>query len=284
METYAVGPALHALPSQLPLPDLGLQPVNAYLLRGEQPMLVDTGMPVDRDAFEEALWSLVDPADLRWIALTHDDRDHTGSLARVLARAPGAKVVTNGISLTRLSEEFDIPRERAVTVNPGGRMSIGDRTISFHRPPTYDSPGTLALFDHEAGTLFSSDSFGTVLPDVVRHFGDADEKEFFEGFDVLNRAIAPWTALVDAQKFQRTVRTMSSLSPARLLSAHGPTVEGRTVTSLMEAMARIPFLPTWLPGADTDLEAALDAHGARAAALRSAPLRSDPSGPGPSPR
>ncbi|MCJ1681496.1 MBL fold metallo-hydrolase [Streptomyces sp. APSN-46.1] len=265
METYAIGPELHALPSELPIPDLGLQPVNAYLLRGEQPMLVDTGMPVDRDAFEEALWSLVDPADLRWIAITHDDRDHTGSLARILDRAPGAKVVTNGISLTRLSEEFEIPRERVVTVNPGSRISIGDRTLSFHRPPTFDSPGTLALFDHEAGTLFSSDSFGTVIPETVQHFGDADVKEFFEGFDVLNRAIAPWTALVDAEKFLRTVRAVSSLSPARLLSAHGPTVEGRMVTSLMEAMARIPFLPAWLPGADIDLEAALDAHGAQAA-------------------
>ncbi|MFG2231000.1 MBL fold metallo-hydrolase [Streptomyces sp. NPDC048723] len=265
METYVVGPELHALPSALPIPDLGRQPVNAYLLCGEQPMLVDTGMPVDRDAFEEALWSLVDPADLRWIALTHDDRDHTGSLARILDCALGAKVVTNGISLTRLSEEFDIPRERVVTVNPGSRISTGDRMLSFHRPPTFDSPGTLALFDHEAGTLFSSDSFGTVLPESVQHFGDADVNEFFEGFDVLNRAIAPWTALVDAEKFLRTVHAVSSLSPARVLSAHGPTVEGRIVTSLMEAMARIPFLPAWLPGADVDLEAALDAYGAQAA-------------------
>ncbi|MGI5450689.1 MBL fold metallo-hydrolase [Streptomyces sp. CA-243310] len=262
MESYAAGRELYVLPSELPIPDLGLQPVNAYLVRGEQPVLVDTGMPVDRAAFEEALWSLVDPADLRWIVVTHDDRDHTGSLTRLLDRAPGAKVITNGISLTRLSEEFEIPRERVVTVNPGSRISVGDRQLSFLRPPTFDSPGTLAVFDHADGTLFSSDSFGTVLPTSVRRFDDVDVKEFFEGFDVLNRAIAPWTALVDPEKFQRVVRSVSSLSAARLLSAHGPMVEGRTVTALMDAMARIPFLPSWLPGADIDLEAALDAHDA----------------------
>ncbi|MFD6179939.1 MBL fold metallo-hydrolase [Streptomyces goshikiensis] len=259
LKTHSAGPELSVLTSELPIPDLGLQPVNAFLLRGEQPMLVDTGMPVDREAFEEALWSLVDPADLRWIAVTHDDRDHTGSLLRLLRRAPGAKVITNGISLTRLSEEFEIPGERVVTVNPGSRIRIGDRVLSFHRPPTFDSPGTLALFDHAAGTLFSSDSFGTVLPENVPHFADADAKEFFEGFDVLNRAIAPWTALVDAEKFHRSVQALASLSPARLLSAHGPTVQGPAVESLMDAMARIPFLPAWLPGADVDLEAALDA-------------------------
>ncbi|MCX5199583.1 MBL fold metallo-hydrolase [Streptomyces sp. NBC_00249] len=261
LKTYTAGPELHVLPSELPIPDLGRQPVNAYLLRGEQPVLVDTGMPVDREAFEEALWSLVDPGDLRWVVVTHDDRDHTGSLTRILDRAPHAKLVTNGISLTRLSEEFDIPADRAVTVNPGSRLSTGDRILSFHRPPTFDSPGTLAVFDHTDGTLFSSDSFGTVLGETVQHFGEADFREFFEGFDVLNRAIAPWTALVDPVKFHRTVQGVASLSAARLLSAHGPTVEGRMVTSLMEAMARIPSLPAWLPGADIDLEAALDAHG-----------------------
>ncbi|MEU0247452.1 MBL fold metallo-hydrolase [Streptomyces sp. NPDC006235] len=265
LETYTAGPELHVLPSELPIPDLGLQPVNAYLLRGEEPMLVDSGMPVDRAAFEEALWSLVDPEDLRWVAITHDDRDHTGSLTRILDRAPGAKVITNAISLTRLSEEFRIPRERVVTVNPGSRMSIGDRRLTFLRPPTFDSPGTLALFDHKDGTLFSSDSFGTVLPKTVQHIGDAQVKEFFEGFDILNRAISPWTALVADQKFHRTVRGVSSLSAARLLSAHGPTVEGAMVDALMEAMSRIPSLPQWLPGADIDLEAVLDAHGASSA-------------------
>ncbi|WP_322870449.1 oxygen-binding di-iron domain-containing protein [Streptomyces goshikiensis] len=259
LKTHSAGPELSVLTSELPIPDLGLQPVNAFLLRGEQPMLVDTGMPVDREAFEEALWSLVDPGDLRWIAVTHDDRDHTGSLVSLLRRAPGAKLITNGISLTRLSEEFEIPSERVVTVNPGSRIRIGDRVLSFHRPPTFDSPGTLALFDHGAGTLFSSDSFGTVLPENVPHFEDADAKEFFEGFDVLNRAIAPWTALVDAEKFHRSVQALASLAPARLLSAHGPAVVGPAVESLMDAMARIPFLPAWLPGADIDLEAALDA-------------------------
>jgi len=260
LDTYTAGPELHALSSELPIPGLGLQPVNAYLLRDEQPMLVDAGMPVDRAAFEEALWSLVDPEDLRWVVITHDDRDHTGSLAAVLDRAPGAKLVMNAISLTRLSEEFDIPAERVVTVNPGSRISIGDRRLTFLRPPTFDSPGTLAMFDHRDGTLFSSDSFGTVLPKKAQHIGDARVEEFFEGFDVLNRAIAPWTAMVDADRFDRNMRNVSCLSAARLLSAHGPTVEGPMVDALMEAMSRIPGLPAWLPGADVDLEAVLDAH------------------------
>ncbi|WP_329624340.1 MBL fold metallo-hydrolase [Streptomyces sp. NBC_01255] len=258
--TYTAGPDIHVLPSALPIPDLGDQPVNAFLLRSGRPILVDTGMPVDREGFLDSLWSLIDPVDLRWIVVTHDDRDHTGALARLLEAAPRAKVLTNAISLTRISEEFGIPQDRVVTVNPGSRVKIGDRELSFHRPPTFDSPGTLAVFDHSDGTLYSSDSFGTVVGEITQDFAELDEAEFFHGFDVLNRAIAPWTALADEAKFLRPVHELAALRPARLLSAHGPTVREGAVPRLFEAMARIPSLPAWLPGADLDLEAALDAH------------------------
>ncbi|MEX0169330.1 MBL fold metallo-hydrolase [Streptomyces sp. LMG1-1-1.1] len=258
--SYTAGPDIHVLPSALPLPGLGDQPVNAFLLRSGQPLLVDTGMPVDREGFLDSLWSLVDPADLRWVVVTHDDRDHTGALARVLEAAPHAKVLAHAISVTRISEEFDIPRERVVTANPGSRVKVGDRELSFHRPPTFDSPGTLAVFDHSDGTLYSSDSFGTVIEEIAQDFTELSEEEFFRGFDVLNRAIAPWTALVDEARFVRPVRDLAALRPARLLSAHGPTVRADAVPRLFEAMARIPSLPAWLPGADLDLGAALDAH------------------------
>lgn len=262
--SYTAGPDIHVLPSALPIPALGDQPVNAFLVRSDRPFLVDTGMPIDREGFLDSLWSLIDPADLRWIVVTHDDRDHTGALARILEAAPRAKVLTNAIALTRISEEFAIPQDRVVTANPGSRVKIGDRELSFHRPPTFDSPGTLAVFDHSDGTLYSSDSFGTVVEEITQDFADLDEAEFFHGFDVLNRAIAPWTALVDEEKFLRPVRELAALRPARLLSAHGPTVREDSVPRLFEAMARIPSLPAWLPGADLDLEAALDAHASSA--------------------
>ncbi|KAB2591201.1 MBL fold metallo-hydrolase [Streptomyces arboris] len=263
--SYTAGPDIHVLPSALPIPGLGDQPVNAFLVRGGEPLLIDAGMPVDREGFLEALWALIDPADLRWVAITHDDRDHTGALLRILEAAPQAKVITNAISLTRISEEFTIPPDRVVTANPGNRIKAGDRELSFHRPPTFDSPGTLAVLDHSDGTLYSSDSFGTVLPEIGQDFAELSEKEFFDGFDVLNRAIAPWTALADEAKFTASVSHLARLRPERLLSAHGPTVRGRAVERLFTAMTRIPALPAWLPGADLDLEAALDAHEAAAA-------------------
>ena len=60
---YLAAAHIHALPSHVPLGDLGLLPVNAYLIDRLEPILVDTGLAIDRGHFESALWSLVDPRE-----------------------------------------------------------------------------------------------------------------------------------------------------------------------------------------------------------------------------
>jgi glyoxylase-like metal-dependent hydrolase (beta-lactamase superfamily II) len=91
MTIHVANPAddVVALTDVLPIPGLGFLPVNAYLVRTEQPLLVDSGLPGSRTDFLQALWSQIEPADLRWIYLTHPDRDHTGSLMAI-ASAGGA--------------------------------------------------------------------------------------------------------------------------------------------------------------------------------------------------
>ena len=54
--------------------------VNSYLIKAQEPILIDAGMPIVKEEFLHALWSLVDPEDLRWFFLTHDDGDHTGAI------------------------------------------------------------------------------------------------------------------------------------------------------------------------------------------------------------
>jgi len=78
------------LPSWIPVPELGALPVNSFLLKGDEPMLVDTGTSGTGSEFLDALASQIDPADLRWIWLSHMDADHIGNLERVLTAAPGA--------------------------------------------------------------------------------------------------------------------------------------------------------------------------------------------------
>ncbi len=83
-----VAPDTFCLPSYFPLPGLGILPVNAFVIRAAEPVLVDTGLATLRIPFLEALRQTINPEELRWIWLSHMDADHLGSLQAVLAMAP----------------------------------------------------------------------------------------------------------------------------------------------------------------------------------------------------
>jgi Metallo-beta-lactamase superfamily len=129
MTIHVANPAddVVALTGVLPIPGLGFLPVNAYLVQAEQPLLVDSGLPGSRADFLQALWSQIEPADLRWIYLTHPDRDHTGSLMEVLTAAPNARLITTFLGLGILSMEYQISPERVFLLNPGQSLDLGDR-------------------------------------------------------------------------------------------------------------------------------------------------------------
>ena len=87
--TYKAAPDIDVLTSSFPVPGFGLIPINAFVLHAAEPVLIDTGAVVESEDFMTALRSVIDPADLRWIWLTHTDFDHIGSLHRLLAENPG---------------------------------------------------------------------------------------------------------------------------------------------------------------------------------------------------
>ncbi len=138
---------IHVLPSSEGAPGYGVLPVNAYLVRDKTPMLIDTGLATDREPFLSCLWSMVEPDDLRWVFLTHEDRDHAGNLLPVLEAAARAVLVTNYLTLGKLLEAWRVPIDRVVVVNPGERFSTSDRELIVVPPPVYDAPGTVGLFD-----------------------------------------------------------------------------------------------------------------------------------------
>lgn len=52
---YRVGRDVHVLPSSLPIPGVGTLVVNAYVILGREPVLVDTGLAIDGGRFRARL-------------------------------------------------------------------------------------------------------------------------------------------------------------------------------------------------------------------------------------
>ncbi len=46
--------------------------------------------------------SIIDPRHLRWVWLTHDDVDHTGSIQRVLEATPNARLAVTAMAAIRM--------------------------------------------------------------------------------------------------------------------------------------------------------------------------------------
>ncbi len=240
METpYRATADTYVLPSYEPAPGFGLLPVNAFLIQADEPVLVDTGMPKEREEFLEALWSLVHPHDLRWVVMTHEEKDHAGNLREVLNEAPNARLVTVFVGLAKLLGEAPVPLERVQIVNPDQSFSAGDRRLTVVVPPVFDSAATIGLLDTKTEVLFTSDAFGAFVPAPAEDVADIPEQAFGQGFALFNSANHPWTALVDRDKFAGELERIRRLQPKTILSTHLPPARGKT-EALLSALAEIP--------------------------------------------
>ena len=92
-----VAPDVLALTKAAEIPGLGSIAINAFVLEGPAPVLVDAGAVVDRDEFVTALSDVVDLPSLRYLWLTHTDFDHIGALTALVSRCPELQVVTTFI-------------------------------------------------------------------------------------------------------------------------------------------------------------------------------------------
>jgi flavorubredoxin len=185
--------------------------------------------------------SLVDLKDLRGVFLTHEEPDHAGNLLTVLEAAPNARLITNYVTVTRLLESTSIPLDRVVVVNPGQRLPGTEGDLVVIRPPVYDAPGTIGLYDADTGALFTADAFGTYLPELVEDLWDVGESEALAGLVDFNRVNHPWVAVADPARFRQALDGLRRLEPSLLLSSHGVLARGR-IDELFEAMARLPTM------------------------------------------
>lgn len=232
-----------ALTDVLPIPGLGFLPVNAYLVQAEQPLLVDSGLPGSRADFVQALWSKIEPADLRWIYLTHPDRDHTGSLMEILTAAPNARLITTFLGLGILSMEYQIGLERVLLLNPGQSLDLGDRRLAAFRPPVYDSPATTGFYDQRTGTCFTSDCFGSPVtsPDLaaVEDIGTLPTDDLLAGQRLWAAVDSAWVTAVDRAAFRASLQPLRELDPSVVLCTHLPPAHA-AATQLLNTLEAAP--------------------------------------------
>ena len=240
VHSYEAAPDIEVLTSNFPIPGYGLVPINAFVIKGSEPILVDTGSVVESGQFMPALRSVIDPADLEWIWLTHTDLDHIGSLHQLLAENPRIRVITTFLGVGIMSLSDPLPMDRVYLVNPGQTITVGGRTLTAIKPPAFDNPSTTGFYDNKSGVFFSSDCFGALLSAVPQDASELSEKDLREGQVFWATLDAPWLQKVDRGAFARELDGIRRMEPKMILSSHLPAAPGHLTERLLASLAAAP--------------------------------------------
>lgn len=245
-EPHRIAADTWLIPNLAPAGDGLYLPANSMVIRGREPVIVDTGAPVHRGQWLDKVFSVVEPEDVRWIFLSHDDGDHTGGLFDALERCPRATLVTNFFSVERLAlEKPALPLHRMRWIEPGGSFDAGDRVLHLFRPPIFDGPTTRGLFDPKSQAMWIVDTFACLTP------GSLDAADLHDDvlaqMPAMNSAVSPWHAWLDRATYTRHVDAVEALGARTVASAHGPVLRGRQLDDAFDrvrGLAGAPIIPT----------------------------------------
>jgi flavorubredoxin len=241
-----IAPETYLIPNLAPGEPGLYVPVNSMVIRGAEPVIVDTGAPMHRAQWLEKVFSVVEPEDVRWIFLSHDDGDHTGGLLDVLERCPNATLVTNFFSVERLAlDNVQLPFERMRWIDPGGSFDAGDRRLHLFKPPVFDGPTTRGLFDPTTGAMWAVDSFACMTPGSL-DIHDLPRDLVAENMPAMNSLVSPWHAWLDPNRYREHADSVEAMGVMTVATAHGPVLTGdaiREAFDVVRDLAGRPIIP-----------------------------------------
>ncbi|MEI2775361.1 MAG: MBL fold metallo-hydrolase [Tetrasphaera sp.] len=216
--------------------------LNSMVIRGPEPVIIDTGTVANRAQWLEDVFGLVEPKDVRYVFISHDDVDHTGNLAQVMEQCPNATLLASWALVERFSNAFEFPLERCRWVDDGSHLDLADRRLHFVRPPLWDSPTTRGVFDPATKVYWAVDAFAAPCSTEVEESVDQlDPEAWRTGMATFARhAVAPWLSLVDGARYRDNVEGVRALGATTIASAHSPLISGAMIEPAFDLLADLP--------------------------------------------
>jgi flavorubredoxin len=199
--------------------------VSFFVIRDEQPTLVETGF---RRAFPDtyqAVARVIDPATLRYVVVPHLEADESGALNLFLERAPAAVPVASPIGVaTNLA---DLAIRDPLAVDGDSTLDLGKHRLKFLITPYVHQWDSMLAFDQTTRTLFSSDVF--ITPPGGPAVLDGDHSDaMLDSYRTVG--IFASRAHLDA-----ALDKIEAVAPATLACHHG-SVKGGQITPYLRAL------------------------------------------------
>lgn len=153
---------------------------NVYLVKGQnKTALIES---VHRDFFDEFMEKLndvVDPAEIDYIILNHTEPDHSGSLGRILEKAPNAVVVATSTAL-RFLKNIVNAEFSSLVANDDLVLDLGGRTLQFKTAPNLHWPDSMFTYLPEEKMIFTCDFLGAHYCETQLELSKVYNPELYE--------------------------------------------------------------------------------------------------------
>ncbi|MFC1940553.1 flavodoxin domain-containing protein [Chloroflexota bacterium] len=169
---------------------------NAYLIRDEKTVLVDTVWGPFQDKLIENIREVVDPAGIDIVVANHAEVDHSGSLPAVMRHTPKATVVVSQRGKESVEGHFHQPWDfRAVKT--GDKINIGKNDLVFVEAPMLHWPDSMFTYLTGKNILMPNDAFGQHYATAFRCNDQVNEEELYEeAIKYYANILTPFSSLV----------------------------------------------------------------------------------------
>lgn len=203
---------------------------NQYLLTDDQPLLFHTGPRRMRPLVQEAISSVMDVAELRFIGFSHYESDECGSLAEFLRLSPNAVPLCGQVNAMINGDCFDRP---ARVLADGETLSLGRHRVRWFDTPHLPHAWECGyLMEEKTSTLLCGDLFtqgGADLPPLTSSDILGPSEAFRKRMDYYSHA----------RNIRSLMAPLAAARPTTLACMHGSAWQGdggRLLNALAESL------------------------------------------------
>ncbi len=152
---------------------------NAYLIRDEKTVLVDTVRGSFQNELIENIREIIDPGKIDIVVANHAESDHSGGLPAVMRHAPNAELIVSKQGEESIEAHYHQPWNFR-TVGTGDKINIGKNDLIFVEAKMLHWPDSMFTYLTGANILMSNDAFGQHYATPF-HFNDqVDQNALYE--------------------------------------------------------------------------------------------------------
>ncbi len=135
---------------------------NSYVIIDEKIAVMDSVDAHFRDEWLSNIGGALGERTPDYLVVLHMEPDHSANIKEFAERYPDARIVSSQKAFAMMKNFFGKDfTERAVVVGEGGKLSLGERTLTFLTAPMVHWPEVLVAYEPTDKILFSADAFGT---------------------------------------------------------------------------------------------------------------------------